>query len=68
MESAGYKTKVSVAHTGYAIDLSEHVKGSISNLTTFCGNLEYHHEKLAKGQDKRDIQDHSVLSTKYPAS
>ena len=39
-----YTTEVSVASTGYAIDWSEHAKGSISDLTIFRGNLEYHRE------------------------
>ena len=64
----GYKTEVSVAPTGYAVDLSEHSKGSISDLTIFRENLEYHRAMLAKHPDEGEIQDHGVLSTKYPAN
>ena len=59
---------MSVAPTGYAIDLSEHSKGCISDLTIFHGNFKYHCEMLAKHPDEGDIQDQGVLSTKYPAS
>ncbi len=62
----GYKTEVSVAPTGLAIDATAHKPGSVSDLVIFQGNLDFHKGALLKEDD--DDGDTGLLSTKYPGS
>ncbi len=60
----GYKTEVSVAPTGHAIDVTAHKPGSISDLVIFQGNLDFHKQALTKHDD--DDQDNGLHSVRYP--
>jgi len=60
----GYKTEVSVAPTGHAIDVTAHRPGSVSDLVIFQGNLDFHKQALAKHDN--DDKDNGFLSVRYP--
>ncbi len=62
----GYKTEVSVAPGGLAIDLTAHKPGSVSDLAIFQGNLNIHKGSFVKEDD--DDHDTGVLSTEYSDS
>ncbi len=63
----GYKTEVSVALTGLAIDTTDHKPGNISDLVIFQVNLQCHQEGLIKYGEDADLPDPST-STKFPDS
>ncbi len=53
----GYKTEVSVAPTGQAINGTEHKPGRISDLNIFHQNLDFHSQALTKNGDEYEIPD-----------
>jgi len=60
--------QVSVAPTSNAIPLTEHAKGSISDLTIFHVYIGHHCKMFAKRHDEGEIQDPGVMSKPYPAN
>jgi len=64
----GYKTEVSVAPTGQAIDVTAHKPGSVSGIVIFLGNLDFHQQALAKHTDDDQDPDTGLLATRYPDS
>lgn len=64
----GYKSEVSVAPNGQAINCVAHEPGSVSDLTILNKNIEFHKERLKKISDEEGLQDNGMLSNTYQDS
>ena len=62
----GLKVECSVAYPGFAVDLSEHEPGSVSDLTIFLSQLEIHKTMLRKTDDEMLLEDNGEGSSDWP--
>lgn len=61
----GYKEKVSVLSSDLALNCTSHARGKFSNISIFCGNLEFRYSALAESPEEAKKVDVGVLSAEY---
>ena len=63
----GLKVEVSVLPTGLAINCTDHARGSVADIEIFRSNMDFHRNKLAKGQDL-DLTDIGPMKNEFGGS
>ncbi|KAJ0391121.1 hypothetical protein ATCC90586_011652 [Pythium insidiosum] len=62
----GVKVEVSVVPTGFAIGMTKHVGGRVTDKTIFNNNIDFHMSQLAKQGDEHNVRDRGPLAEEYP--
>eukprot|EP00644_Phytophthora_capsici_P016038 jgi/Phyca11/115373/e_gw1.28.60.1 len=62
----GLKVEVSVDKRGFAINCSEHAKGSIHDITMFKNNKTFHLSKIKKLPGDESLNDNGPLRDSFP--
>lgn len=62
----GYKIGVSVSLRGFAVNCTDHARGSRSDITMFRDNTEFHQSMRAKSDRERAIADDGPMHETYP--
>lgn len=62
----GYKVEVSVSPRGFAINCTNHARGSTSDITMFRQNEAFHRAMRVKGEADRSLQGGGPMASRYP--
>ncbi|KAJ0390448.1 hypothetical protein P43SY_011509 [Pythium insidiosum] len=62
----GVKVEVSVVPTGFAIGMTKHVGGRVTDKTIFDNNIDFHMSQLVKQGDEHNVRDRGPLAEEYP--